>query len=118
MMSKNNLIISVIGLGYVGLPVAVAFAKSNYDVIGFDLNKNRLNELNLKNDKTGEVSRLDLKNTQITFTNDKNILKKANFHIITVPTPIDDLKKPDLSHIIKVYKSLGRRIQTDDIIGI
>ena len=118
MMSKNNLIISVIGLGYVGLPVAVAFAKSNYDVIGFDLNKNRLNELNLKNDKTGEVSRLDLKNTQITFTNDKNILKKANFHIITVPTPIDDFKKPDLSHIIKVCKTLGKIIKTDDIIVI
>ena len=50
-MRKNNFIISVIGLGYVGLPVAVAFAKSNYDVIGFDLNKNRLSELNLNNDK-------------------------------------------------------------------
>ena len=60
MMSKNNLIISVIGLGYVGLPVAVAFAKSKYDVIGFDLNKSRLNELNLNNDKTGEVSKHSL----------------------------------------------------------
>ena len=117
-MSKNNLIISVIGLGYVGLPVAVAFAKSNYDVIGFDLNKKRLNELNLKNDKTGEVSRLDLKNTQITFTNKTDILKKANFHIITVPTPIDDFNKPDLSHIIKVCKTIGKILKSNDIIII
>ena len=77
-MSRNNLIISVIGLGYVGLPVAVAFAKSGYDVIGFDLNRNRLNELNLNNDKTGEVSKLDLKSTQITFSSKTDILKKAN----------------------------------------
>ena len=117
-MRKNNLVISVIGLGYVGLPVAVAFAKSNYDVIGFDLNKNRLNELSLKNDKTGEVSRLDLKNTQITFTNQTDILKRANFHIITVPTPIDDFKKPDLTHITKVCKTLGKILKNDDIIVI
>ena len=82
-MRKNNLVISVIGLGYVGLPVAVAFAKSNYDVIGFDLNKNRLNELKLNNDKTGEVSRLDLKNTQITFSNETDVLKNAKTALLT-----------------------------------
>jgi len=118
MMRKNKFIISVIGLGYVGLPVAVAFAKSNYDVIGFDLNKNRLSELNLNNDITGEVSSLDLKQIKITLTSKTDVLKNANFHIVTVPTPIDDFKKPDLSYIIKASKTLGKILKKDDIIVV
>ncbi|MAI28792.1 MAG: Vi polysaccharide biosynthesis protein VipA/TviB [Rickettsiales bacterium] len=117
-MKENNFSISVIGLGYVGLPVAVAFGKSNYKVIGFDLNKDRLSELKNNYDKTGEVDKSDLKKSKIIFSNESKTLKNANFHIITVPTPIDDFKKPDLSHIIEVCKTLGVVLKKDDIVVI
>lgn len=85
--------ISVIGLGYVGLPVAFG---NSHPVIGFDVNKKRILELQANNDFTLEVSSEELKSTDIIFTSDAKDLSKADFHIVAVPTPINNAKQPDL----------------------
>ncbi len=117
-MCLKDIKISVIGLGYVGLPVAVAFSKKKYEVIGFDINKNRINQLQKYEDETGEVSQEDLKNSKIFFTLNFRNLSQANFHIITVPTPIDDYKNPDLSLIKKASETVGKIIKKNDIVII
>ncbi len=117
-MRVENIKISVIGLGYVGLPVAVAFSKANYPVVGYDLNKDRIRKLLTYQDETGEVSEKDLKKANIIFSNNYEDIKVANFHIITVPTPIDDYKKPDLSFIENASKLVGKTIKKNDIIVI
>ena len=80
--------IAVIGLGYVGLPVAVSFAASNVPVIGFDIDARRITELNTGHDRTNEVESARLKQKSLTFTDDRAALKQADFFIVTVPTPI------------------------------
>lgn len=111
-MSRN---ISVIGLGYVGLPVAVAFGKIS-PVIGFDLNKKRILELQSLEDKTLEVSSEELSSTDIKFTSDPKDLSKADFHIIAVPTPINDANQPDLSPLIGASKTIGAQLKVGDIV--
>lgn len=112
----NSKKIAIIGLGYVGLPLACAFAKQ-YDVIGFDINKTRINELSNNIDKTREVTSEYLKNTsRLTFTSDANDLSAANVFIITVPTPIDDNNLPDLSPLVKASQMLSKVIKRDDIV--
>lgn len=112
----NSKKIAIIGLGYVGLPLACAFAKQ-YDVIGFDINKTRINELSNNIDKTREVTSEYLQNTsRLTFTSDTNELAAANVFIITVPTPIDDNNLPDLSPLVKASQMLSKIIKTDDIV--
>jgi UDP-N-acetyl-D-galactosamine dehydrogenase len=111
----HNRKISVTGLGYVGLPVAVAFSKDK-PVIGFDINKKRIDELKNKIDKTLEVNTKELENSFIKFTNNNNDLKKADFHIIAVPTPINDAKQPDLTPLISASKSVGAILKIGDII--
>ena len=111
--------ISVIGLGYVGLPVNVAFKKKNFEVIGYDINnKTRIQNLKQFQDYTGEVSSNELKNTNIFFTSDFTQLSKANFHIITVPTPIDDYNNPDLTIIKNACETIGKINKKNDIIVI
>lgn len=117
-MHKKDIVISVIGLGYVGLPVAVAFSKSNYKVIGFDLNKDRISELLLGIDRTNEVTKNELKNSKVIYSSDKENLKTANFHIITVPTPIDEYKNPNLDHIKNASETLGKMLKKNDIVII
>ena len=95
--------ISVIGLGYVGLPVAVAFGKMS-KVIGFDINQNRLNELRNGKDTTKEIGLEDLKEADIHFTSSTEDLRQADFHIVTVPTPISEDKKPDLRSLLLATK--------------
>lgn len=107
--------VSVIGLGYVGLPVAVEFGKKG-KVIGFDINPVRVEELKQGIDRTGEVSSKDLRDADIFFTCDEKELKKANFHIIAVPTPINRAKQPDLSPLIAASKSLGTQLKKGDIV--
>jgi UDP-N-acetyl-D-galactosamine dehydrogenase len=107
--------ISVIGLGYVGLPVAVAFGNS-HPVIGFDVNKKRILELQANNDFTLEVSSEELKSTDIIFTSDAKDLAKADFHIVAVPTPINNAKQPDLSPLIGASKSVGANLKVGDIV--
>ena len=117
MINKNkDLQLAIIGLGYVGLPLALEFAKKR-KVIGFDINKNRISQLKLGKDKNLEFSKLELKvSKQLNFTSNKNDLKHSNCYIVTVPTPIDKFKKPDLKPLFKATKTIGRIIKKDDII--
>ena len=111
--------ISVIGLGYVGLPLAVAFSKK-YDVIGFDINNERIKELKQGYDRTLEVSEEELKEAieknNIQFTSSLEDIKDANVYIITVPTPIDKHKNPDLTPLIMASRSIGRVLKEGDIV--
>ena len=88
--------VSVIGLGYVGLPVAVAFGLKNR-TIGFDINTERISELRQGKDRTGEVTSDELAPADILFTSEIEDLRQADFHIVAVPTPVDDAKQPDLT---------------------
>ena len=103
--------ISVIGLGYVGLPVSVAFSEAGYNVIGLDLKKDRVSQLKSNFDKTNEISKDRLKNCNVKFTVNPRIISQANFHIVTVPTPIDEYNKPDFKHIKSASELLGKVIK-------
>jgi UDP-N-acetyl-D-galactosamine dehydrogenase len=107
--------ISVIGLGYVGLPVAVAFG-NKHPVIGFDINKKRIDELKDNIDRTLEITSDELLKTNIIFTSNTDDLAKADFHIIAVPTPINDANQPDLSPLIGASKSIGLALKKGDIV--
>lgn len=116
MFSLENTKIAIIGLGYVGLPLAVEFSKK-YPVIGFDINETRITELANGHDSTLEVSDTELSEAnQLVFSSEKDILKDANVFIVTVPTPIDKHKQPDLTPLIKASEMLGGVIKTNDII--
>ncbi len=107
--------ISVIGLGYVGLPVAVAFGKIG-PVIGFDVNLKRIDELKSGHDRTREVPDAELKKADVQFSSDVNALKAADFHIIAVPTPVDDAKQPDLRALIAASITVGQALKKGDIV--
>src|SRR5699024_11928047 len=96
--------IAVVGLGYVGLPVAVAFGKQQ-QVIGFDINEQRINELVDSFDRTNEVLDEDLKKSDIKFTNQIEDLSKADIIIVAVPTPINKNNQPDLTPLIKASET-------------
>ncbi len=108
--------IGIIGLGYVGLPLAVEFGKV-MEVIGFDINKERIRELKEGFDRTREVSPAELKGSvQLTFTTDSHDLNQVNYFIVTVPTPVDDSKKPDLRPLISASKTVGCALKKGDIV--
>jgi len=107
--------VSVIGLGYVGLPVAVAFG-NEAKTIGFDINLTRIEELQRNHDRTAEVSAADLFASEIFYTASIDELKQADFHIIAVPTPIDDANQPDLSLLISASVSAGRALKKGDVV--
>lgn len=108
--------ISVIGLGYVGLPLAVEFGKHR-SVIGFDINTHRIDELNNGYDRTLEVDSDELKSaSQLTFSSNLNDLKSAEIHIVTVPTPINKAKTPDLGPLISASTMVGKILKKGDIV--
>jgi len=107
--------ISVVGLGYVGLPVAVAFGKSQ-QVVGFDINEARIKELKDAYDCTGEVESEELKSANILFSNKIDDLKRADFHIVAVPTPVDDSHQPDLTPVFKASETLSKALKKGDIV--
>ncbi len=108
--------IAVIGLGYVGLPLAVEFSKK-FKTLGFDINHKRISELAGGRDSTLEVTEAELADTtKLRFSHDIYDLKNCNVYIVTVPTPIDDHKQPDLTHLIKVSQMLGKVLVKNDII--
>jgi UDP-N-acetyl-D-glucosamine/UDP-N-acetyl-D-galactosamine dehydrogenase len=112
----NRLKVAVIGLGYVGLPLAYEFAKGR-DVVGFDINTKRIADLKNGNDRTREVSSEELSNSpRLHFTSDTADLKTCNFYIVTVPTPIDEHKIPDLSPLVSASKMLGTVLKRGDIV--
>jgi UDP-N-acetyl-D-glucosamine/UDP-N-acetyl-D-galactosamine dehydrogenase len=115
-LKKKKLKLAIIGLGYVGLPLALEFAKKK-KVIGFDIDKKRIKELNLGIDKNLEFNKHEIKGSKkLKFTNNQKDLKSANCFIITVPTPIDKLKKPDLTTLMMASKTIGKIIKQGDLI--
>ncbi len=115
-VAKKNRVISVVGLGYVGLPVAVAFGKQQR-TIGFDIDPQRIAELKRGYDRTGEVMAAELHAGDILFTDRPEDLAQADFHIIAVPTPIDDAHQPDLSPIIHASATIGRVLKKGDVVA-
>ena len=114
----DDIKIAIIGLGYVGLPLAHAFSKK-YKVIGFDIAKSRVDELNLGYDRTLELSDSQVKEALsygIKFTNNLNEIADCNIYIVTVPTPINKHKKPNLTPLIKASESIGKVLKKDDIV--
>ncbi|MGH8281860.1 MAG: nucleotide sugar dehydrogenase, partial [Gammaproteobacteria bacterium] len=107
--------ISVIGLGYVGLPVAVAFGH-RAEVIGFDVKPERIAELRAGHDRTGEVTDAELRQARILFTGDVTDLRQADFHIVAVPTPVDVANQPDLTPVLKASASVGKALKRGDIV--
>ncbi|WP_242302236.1 nucleotide sugar dehydrogenase [Bacillus cereus group sp. BfR-BA-01423] len=107
--------IAVIGLGYVGMPLAVAFAKK-VDVIGFDLNKSKVKQYKSGVDPTNEVGNEVIKKTTIEFTSDEGRLKEAKFHIVAVPTPINSDKTPDLAPVEGASTIVGRNLTKGSIV--
>jgi UDP-N-acetyl-D-galactosamine dehydrogenase len=108
--------IAVVGLGYVGLPVAVAFARSGVPVIGFDLAAGRIAELKKGQDRTREVEPGDLKQPNLHFTFDAADLVTADFFIVAVPTPIDAARRPDLTALLKASETVGRAMRPGSIV--
>lgn len=107
--------ISLVGLGYVGMPIAVAFAKK-VKVIGFDLNKEKINLYKNGIDPTKEVGDAAIKDTKVEFTDDETKLREAKFHIVAVPTPVNQDKTPDLSPVEGASKILGRNLTKGSIV--
>ena len=116
MKDISKIEIAVIGLGYVGLPLAVEFGKKR-SVVGFDIDKRRIQELNDGIDKTLEISKREIEDSKnLTFTSEVNDLKKCNFFIVTVPTPIDEDNQPDLNPLLKASTLIGSLIKRGDIV--
>lgn len=108
--------IAVIGLGYVGLPVAVAFARSGVPVVGFDIDSARIAELKAGSDRTREVDKADLAHPTMRYTSDPAALRDCDFFIVTVPTPVDGDLKPDLGAIFSASETVGRALKRGDIV--
>lgn len=108
--------ITIVGLGYVGLPLAVEFGKS-INTVGFDINTQRVQELRNGSDHTQECSSAELAEAQyLTYTADINDIKSSNVYIVTVPTPIDEHKQPDLTPLVKASETLGKVLEQGDIV--
>lgn len=107
--------LAVIGLGYVGLPIALAFAKK-IKVIGFDINSSRIELMKKDIDPSGELDKTDFENSEIVFTDNLIILKEASFYIVTVPTPIDTFNHPDLTPLIFATKTIGKILKKGDYV--
>lgn len=108
--------LAIIGMGYVGLPLAVEFGKT-VDVIGFDINRERLKELSNGHDKTDEVTTEELKSSvKLKFSSELSDIKQANWYIVTVPTPVDEFKKPDLRPLESASATVGKVLKKGDIV--
>ena len=113
---SKDLKIAVIGLGYVGLPLAVAFSRV-WDVIGFDINTNRINALKGGVDKTREVPTAELSTaSNLGFTDDPKDIAEATVYVVTVPTPIDENKRPDLTPLVKASQTVGSVLKPGDTV--
>src|SRR5512143_247336 len=107
--------VAIVGLGYVGLPIAVAFGKQ-HRVIGFDINTSKIEELREGFDRTGEVSTADLMASQVEYTAEPNDLKKADFIIVAVPTPINEALQPDLKALRVSSELIGKNMLPGTIV--
>ena len=111
----ENKIICVVGLGYVGLPLAVEFSKF-FKVIGFDINKRKLENLREGIDENGEIEKEKLMSPNLFYTDNPEDIKKANFIIVCVPTPVNNTKKPDLSYLKKASEIVGKNLSKNSIV--
>ena len=115
-MDLTDKTIAVIGLGYVGLPLAVEFGKKR-TVIGFDIKHQRISELTSGVDHTLECSAKELRDAKhLSFTSDSDQLKKAQVFIVTVPTPVDKANRPDLTPLIKASETVGKVLKQGDVV--
>lgn len=115
-MNLRNVKIGIIGLGYVGLPLAVEFGKK-FDVVGFDIDKSRISDLGKGIDKTNETTADELKLAQkLIFASDVTAIATCNIYIVTVPTPIDNFKSPDLKPLLKASEMLGAILKKNDVV--
>lgn len=113
---QDNIKIAIIGLGYVGLPLAVEFGKK-YQVVGFDINSKRIYELRGGKDSTNEVEPKEFEQSRgLTFTDQPEDIKDCNIYIVTVPTPIDQYKKPDLVPLLKASETVAKVLKKNDIV--
>ena len=108
--------LAVIGLGYVGLPVAAAFGRAGTFVIGFDIDETRISELKGGRDRTNEVEARNFDCPHLHFTSDPNDIRLADFFIVTVPTPIDRARRPDLTALMHASKTVGTVLKSGDIV--
>ena len=108
--------ISLIGLGYVGMPIAVAFANEGIKVVGFDLNKSKIELYKNGKDPTNEVGDDAIKQTSVMFTSDQKDLQKAKFHIVAVPTPVNQDHTPDLTPVIGASEIVGRNLTKGSVV--
>ena len=114
-IQKKEKKISLIGLGYVGLPIALEFARK-YSVVGFDISEKRVTMMKDHIDPSKELDKSAFENTDILFTSNIEDLKKASFHIVAVPTPIDINKLPDLRPLEKASETVGKVVKKGDVI--
>jgi UDP-N-acetyl-D-galactosamine dehydrogenase len=115
-MKTKDLKLSIIGLGYVGLPLAIEFSRKR-SIVGFDINQHRIEELESGNDSTLEITQEELTSAkELTYTNKPDDLKSCNCFIVTVPTPIDEYKRPDLTPLIKASETVGKVLKKGDIV--
>ncbi|SVD60287.1 uncharacterized protein METZ01_LOCUS413141, partial [marine metagenome] len=115
-MQHDDLQLGIIGLGYVGLPLAVEFGRKR-SVIGFDINQKRINELNSGNDLTKEMTDEELASAKhLSITDQIQDLDTCNCYIITVPTPIDECKQPDLIPLIRASETVGKILKKGDLV--
>tara|TARA_B110000259_G_C14012989_1_gene400264 strand:+ start:171 stop:1442 length:1272 start_codon:yes stop_codon:yes gene_type:complete len=116
-MNLNNNKISIIGLGYVGLPLAIAFAEK-FQVVGYDIDKSRIQDLKIGHDKTLEVEEalLESVKSNITYTSDIQDTNDCNIYIVTVPTPIDKFNRPDLTPLVQSSMAVGSVLKKEDIV--
>lgn len=111
----NKIRVCVVGLGYVGLPLALSLAKS-FEVYGFDVNKKRVSDLSKGIDNNNDVSVDDIKALSLKFSSNPSVIKTCNFIIATVPTPITKAKKPDLSYLESASKLIGKNLKKESIV--
>ena len=115
-IKNNEERLSLVGLGYVGMPIAVAFAKRGVNVIGFDLNAKKIELYKSGIDPTNEVGNDEIKNSTVEFTADETKLREAKFHIVAVPTPVNDDHTPDLTPVIGASEIVGRNLTKGSIV--
>jgi UDP-N-acetyl-D-glucosamine/UDP-N-acetyl-D-galactosamine dehydrogenase len=115
-LPSSHLQIAVLGLGYVGLPLAIALSKAHGKLLGFDINESRIAALRQGFDHTGEIDKPTLENSLLTYSTHKPDLANANFYIVTVPTPIDEHNNPDLTPLRKASETIAPYLKKGDVV--
>ncbi|WP_417798074.1 nucleotide sugar dehydrogenase [Terasakiella pusilla] len=108
--------IAVVGLGYVGLPVAVSYGRAGFPCVGFDIDQTRIAELKKGYDRTEEVEDGDVLHDSLTYSSDLDDLKQADFYIVTVPTPIDSARRPDMGAVLAASRTVAKVLKKGDIV--